>query len=785
MNFKEEKEKHLHKIGIYLCTCAGSIKILSNAKEYILKELHNEPNFIYVDVYNLLCTADGLDFLKNEIKKNKLDRIIIAACTPSMHEKDFMKAVEEAGLNPYYLHIINIREQGSWVIADENQLFKKIIYLIKGAVKRVNYHEPLVKKEIECSTDVLIIGGGIAGIEAALMIARSNRKVIIVEKSPFIGGMVVKYDKIYPSMECAPCAIAGNLQDCLTNKNIKVYTLSEVDNIKGFFGNFEIKIKKKARYIYPELCFGCGMCIEQCPVEVINEYEEGLTTRKAIYFPIPGALPNIPVVDKNNCIKLQSKECNNCTTNCNFGAFNWEDKDEFIEEKVGAIIIAIGGSIKSEPIVIFEDEANTLGFYSPLQLERILAENGPTKGKLITNGNKNILSVAFIHCVGRERIKYCSGICCLYSIKLGLCIKEKDSSIKITHFYKELCLPKKEHQYLYEKAIEKGIKFIHEDKVVNLSSEGKYVIMKYYNEEGQLKREIYDIAILSSGMEPNEATSQLAKMLDIKLDNRGFFEVEHKSTNPVSSIIEGIYLAGSCRGPTDIEDAVIQGSAAAGKILSKLILGKKIELEPIISKIQENLCGECQLCYTECSYGAVIKNGNIPLKINDVLCRGCGHCAAMCPSGVIELNHYTHSEIFAELDGILSGKRDPLIIAFLCQWCSYMAADNAGQLHAHYPWNIIPIKLRCIGNLDPAYVLYAFQKGADKVLILCCHPGSCHYKDGNYKTLKRITILKKLLNQFGINSNKIYFGYASKSEGHKFANICNSIIENNALANKN
>jgi heterodisulfide reductase subunit A2 len=579
-------------------------------------------------------------------------------------------------------------------------------------------------------------------------------------------------------MECAPCAIAGNLQDCLVNENIKLYTCSEVKSIKGFFGNFEVAIQRKAKYIKPELCFGCGICIDACPVEVTNEYEEGLAKRKAVYLPIAGALPNVPVVDREHCIKLQGGECNACEASCGFGAFDWNDHDEMIEQKTGAVIIATGSVLKPGQMMLFGDEDNIPGFLSPMQLERIIAENGPTKGKLVMPNGKEPLSGAFIHCVGREHTGYCSGICCMYSIKLALCLKEKNPSLQITNFYRELCLPKKEHQRMYEQALEHGVQFIQEDNVVNMSSEREQVVMKYYDESRKVHREAFDFVVLSSALEPNDTTAELAIMMDLPLDNRGFFEGEHKLMKPVSTISEGVFLAGSCRGPVDVEDAIMQGSAAAGKILSKLIPGKKIELESVVSSIHEDLCGDCRLCYSDCSYGAISRNGNGAMQVNQILCRGCGHCAALCPSGVIELHHYTHAEILAEVDGILAGNKEHVVIAFLCQWCSYMAADNAGQLHAYYPWNIIPVKLRCIGNLDPQYVLRALQGGAEGVLILGCHPGSCHYRDGNYKALRKVTLLKKMLLQLGIRENRIYFGYASKSEGTRFAGICNDMIKN-------
>ncbi len=757
------------KIGLYLCLCGGGIGLSENAIKSILEQTSKWEDVGRLKTHNLLCTKDGLQFIKSEIEGQRLDRIIIAACSPKMHEDKFKKMCEEAGLNPYFLQIANIREQGTWVIEDEESLTKRVLGLIRGAINRVKLHEPLYKREIECNPDVVVIGAGVSGIRASLLIARAGRRVFLVEKNPNIGGLTARFEKVYPTMECASCMLAEQLQEVLRNENIEVLTYSELVQVRGFLGNFITKIKKKAKFVKENICIGCGACIEVCPVEVKNEYDEGLSNRKAIYVPFAGALPNIPVVDKENCIRFQGRDCNLCEKNCPFGAIDWNDEDKMIEKSAGAIILSIGANVIDKELLTTYGYGKIPNIFTDLQLERILAENGPTKGKLLLEDGREPLSCAFIYCVGRDEKGYCSGICCPNSIKLSLLIKEKSPNIRIENFYRDLCLPKKEYEKLYKEAINKGVQFIKIDKKPEISYRNGKIIFD--------SGESYDMVVLPPVIAPNEGTENLANMLDIPLDEQGYFCSGHALMAPVSTICEGVYIAGSAGGAKDIADAIAQGSAVAGEVLSRIMPGRRLELEPIIVEMDKDFCSKCGICLSLCPYSAINYEKDKSVSVNEILCRGCGICAAVCPSGILKLKHYKEDQVLAELEGIIQEDEEPIIVAFLCSWCSYQAADGAGQAHLKYPANIMPIKLMCTGNLAPFYIFKAFQQGASGVIVLGCHPGACHYKKGNLMNLRRAILLKTLLKQFGIEEERFKIDWVSATEGRRFAEIANEMVE--------
>lgn len=636
------------KIGVYVCKCGPNIgdKVDVDA---IIEDTKRIDDVTTAKSHNLLCSEEGLKFLNEEIKNEKLSRVVIAACTPKMYEQKFMSVCEEAGLNPYLLQMTNIREQCAWVTPDKTAATEKAKNFVMAAINRVRFQEPIEKKEIDIQPDVLVVGGGVAGLEATLTLAQKGRKVYLVEKSPCIGGLGARFEEVYQTMECAPCMLAPELQQVLQKENIETFTQSEVEDVVGSYGNFTVKIRKKARYVSEEACIGCSACFEPCPVEVPNEYDEGLSKRKAIYLPFAGALPNVPVIDKDNCIRLNGQECNTCENSCAFGAINFNDEDEIVERKVGAIILAIGSTL-SDPTSLTQYGYNKFdNVLTSLELERLNASNGPTGGKILLKDGREPVSIAFIYCVGRKEKGYCSGICCMYSVKLAHLVKEKLPNIKIYSFYSDLCLPKKDHQRLYNEVVDKGVEFIRSDGTEDVSLEDENLIVKY-KIGSSTKRVSVDMVVLSPAVEPNPDTEKLAELLDIPRDDRDFFSEEHALMKPFGTPLEGVFIVGSCQGPKDIGDAVAQGAASAGKILSRLIPGEKLELEAKISEINEDLCGGCNTCISLCPYYAISRDEekNVAV-INETLCRGCGTCAAACPTGAARAKHFTKEQIFAEI----------------------------------------------------------------------------------------------------------------------------------------
>jgi len=636
------------KIGVYVCKCGPNIGDRIDV-DTIVEDIKGIEDVTTAKWHNLLCSEDGLKFLKEEIKNEKLTRVVIAACTPKMYEHKFMSVCEEAELNPYLLQMTNIREQCAWVTPDKTAATEKAKKFVMAAISRVRVQEPIEKKEIDIQPDVLVVGGGVAGLEATLTLAQKGRKVYLAEKSPCIGGLGARFEEVYQTMECAPCMLAPELQEVLQRENVETFTLSEVEDVVGSYGNFTVKIRKKARYVSEEACIGCSACFEPCPVEVPNEFDEGLSRRKAIYLPFAGALPNVPVIDKDNCIGLKGKECNACENSCAFGAINFGDEDEIIEKKVGAIILAIGSTLFDPTSLTALGYGNFDNVLTGLELERLNASNGPTGGKILLKNGREPGSIAFIYCVGRKEKGYCSGICCMYSVKLAHLVKEKLPDVKIYSFYSDLCLPKKDHQRLYGEVLDKGVEFIRSDGTESVTRKDNNLVVEYKT-DSKTKRVSVDMVVLAPAVEPNPDTEKLAGFLDIPRDEFGFFSEEHALMKPFGTPLEGVFIVGSCQGPKDIGDAVAQGAASAGRILSRLIPGEKLELEAMISEINEDLCGGCNTCISLCPYFAISRDEEKKVAVvNETLCRGCGTCVAACPTGAARAKHFTKEQIFAEI----------------------------------------------------------------------------------------------------------------------------------------
>jgi heterodisulfide reductase subunit A len=640
------------RIGVYVCKCGPNIGDVVDV-DAIVSDVKSMEGVVTAKSHNLLCAEDGQEFLKEEIKKEQLSRVVIAACTPKQYEHLFMRVCEEAGLNPYLLAMTNIREQCAWVTPDPAAATEKAKSFCIAAIKRVSLQEAIENREIEIQPDVLVVGGGIAGLEACLSLAaQKGRQVYLVEKSPCIGGITVRFEEVCPTMECAPCMLAPELQEVLQKENIETFTYSEVGEVLGSLGNFTVKLRKKARYIDEEACIGCDACFEPCPIEVPNEFDEGLSQRKAIYLPFAGALPNVPVIDKDNCLRLKGEECNACEDSCPFGAINFSDEDKIIEKKVGAIILAVGSTLfdpKALPQYGYGKFDNVL---TGLQLERLNASSGPTGGRILLKNGKEPESIAFIHCVGRKEKGYCSGICCMYSLALAHFMKEKLPDVKIYGFYSDLCLPKKEHQEMYEEAVNKGVEFIRIDESTSVATDGEKLLVEF--ETDGKKKVAVDMVVLAPAVEPNKDTEKLAELLDIPRDSYGFFSGEHILIKPFSTTREGVFVAGSCQGPKDISESVAQGSAAAGKVLSRLIPGEKLELEAKVAEIDEDLCSGCNTCISLCPYSAIAHDEDKEVSVvDDRLCRGCGTCAAACPTGACRARHFTADQIVSEIVGVV------------------------------------------------------------------------------------------------------------------------------------
>jgi heterodisulfide reductase subunit A2 len=643
------------KTGVYICECGPNIKDALDMEE-LINFASRLRNVVLAKSCPLLCSEEGRKQLKDEIKEKKLDCVVIAGCSPREHEITFMKAVQDAGLNPYMIQIANIREHCTWTIPDRAIATEKAKVIIRMAVNRVLLHQPLEKREIDCIPDAMVIGAGVAGIEAALVIAQSGRKVYLVDKAPCIGGKVAGYEDTFPGLECAPCMLEPKLAEILHNDNIQLLTYSEVEEVLGFLGNFIVKVRKKARSVDLKACIGCGACIEACPVKVNNEYEKGLNDRKAIYTPFAGSLPNVPVIDRENCLKFKNNdECEECKKACLFNAVDLEQNDELLEIKVGGIILATGFDLFDPRKMPRYGYGKIDDIYTAAEASRILNSDGPTGGKVVLKNGKTPKSVAVIHCVGsnnKKFVPYCSGVCCMYSATFMHLIKEKLPEVDIIDLRSNLVSHGKGYREFCNKVMKKDISVIQTagSNCIKISKNKHGITVRYETGSEKIKKVSVDMVILSPAIIPNKDMSDLAEVFDIALDDNGFFAEEHGKLAPVTTTTGGIFIAGCCQGPKDIQSSVAQGAAAAGKILSLLVPGKKLELEAMTSKIDDNLCSGCKICIPLCPYKAITFNDEKKTaEINDILCRGCGTCAAACPGGAAKAAHFSDQEILTEI----------------------------------------------------------------------------------------------------------------------------------------
>jgi heterodisulfide reductase subunit A2 len=647
--------KEKERIGFFLCECSQNISGTVDVHK-IKDELQELPNVVTAKVTNLYCSADGKTEIIENIKKNNLTKVVIGGCSVKQHEHTFMKVMEEAGLNPYFMQLVNIREHVAWVTEDKDKATVKAMALLKAAYNRVQFHKAFEKKEIDADADVLVVGGGLSGCEAALNLASDERKVYLVETQPSLGGQATKYENSYPDLECCSCMILPKLQEVVENPNIELLNYSDVEEVVGFFGNFKATINKKAKYVIPDKCIGCNECLEPCPIEVLNEYDNFLGKRKAIHFQVTGATPYIPVIDKENCLRFKGEDCTKCRDACMFEAIDYDDEDEKTDVSVGAVVLATGfETFDPERVPNFNFSPGT-EVYTSLQFERLISNTGPTSGKLVKRDGIQPKSLVMVHCVGsrdKRYNNYCSNICCSVLLKMSSQVLEEKlaEGIQITHIYRDMTIGSPGMEEMYENLKKEGVKFI---RVPNPND------IALNSENGQVQITIpertmnTDMVVLATAMVPNKKADKLIEMLRLSKDEEGFVLPTHRKINAVSTPVEGVFVVGTAGYPKDIAHSIIDGSAASGKISFELRPGKKLEIETLISIIDEDKCSGCKTCISICPYKAIGYDSEKGISvINEILCRGCGSCVAACPSNAITARLFENNTILAELGGLL------------------------------------------------------------------------------------------------------------------------------------
>ncbi len=610
-----------------------------------------------------MCSDPGQKLIKDDINEHKLDRVVVAACSPRLHDPTFREVCRDANLNPYLYEMANIREQSAWVHMREKDLALEVAKdVIQGTTEKVKHLEPLEVKEVPVTDSCLILGGGITGISAALDIADAGHQVYLVEKSPTIGGRMAQLDKTFPTMDCSSCILTPKMSSVSRHPNIELLTYSELKSLHGYIGNFKATVVKKPRYV-TEDCTSCGECVPVCPVYTTNEFEEGLATRRAIYVPFPQAIPNLYTIDMDKCIR-----CDLCLKVCEEQAksVDFTQSEEELELDIGTIIVATGHDV-FEGMGDIGKGLEEYGYGSfpnvitGLHMERLLSSTGPMEGKLVRpSDKKEPKTIAFLQCVGSRNQsnlnEWCSRVCCMYAIKQARQIKEKHPDANIFIFYIDIRAFGKGYEEFYERSQSQyGIKYIR-GRVAELLEDPNSQNIIIRSEDTLLTRPIQleaDMVVLSVGLVPRKDVQSMASVLNISQSADGFYLEAHPNLAPCDTTLQGIFLSGTAQGPKDIPDAVAQGKGAAAGALSLMQRGV-VEIEPYIPEVDVQLCSACKLCVEACPYQAIeISKDTGKATVTEVLCHGCGICNAECPTGAIQLRSFKDIQLLAQLEALM------------------------------------------------------------------------------------------------------------------------------------
>ncbi len=670
----------MSRIGVFVCHCGENIGRTVDCAR-MAKQLGELPGVAHAVDYKYMCSDPGQALIKQAIAEHKLDGVVVAACSPHMHEKTFRKTVAGAGMNRFLCEMANVREHCSWIHEDRQAATDKAIDLARFIVEKIKYNVPLEPILIPVERRALVIGGGIAGIQAALDIADGGREVILVEKEPSIGGHMSQLSETFPTLDCSQCILTPRMVEVYQHPRIKLMAYSEVDSVEGYIGNFKVKIRQKARGVDPTKCNGCGECQKVCPNKRIpSEFDQGLGKRTAIYVPFPQAVPNIPVIDKANCPLYKGRAkgakkdaCKRCADVCGRQAIDFDQQDSFVTEKVGAIVVATGYQLYSVGKEQPKADIHGYGEYGygtipdvidGLQFERLASASGPTGGKILRpSDGKEPKTVVFLQCIGSrdpaKGIEYCSKICCMYVAKHTMLYHHKVHGGKAIVFYMDIRANGKGYEEFVRRAIEDNEAIYLRGRVSKMVRDGD--VIKVYGFDtlsGEQMLIDADMVVLATAMRAQPGIEQLAQKLSVSYDHHGFINEAHPKLRPVETNTAGIFVAGACQAPRDIPDAVAMASATASKVLG-LFSAEKLEREPLVARVDQTTCVGCFHCERVCPYGAVerkeIRNKKgelikVVAEVNKGVCQGCGTCQATCPSKTVELEGFTDQQIYAEIN---------------------------------------------------------------------------------------------------------------------------------------
>jgi heterodisulfide reductase subunit A len=760
------------KIGVWVCECGGNIGDVVET-EKVIGSLGEDVEVSLVERY--LCSKPSVDTIKKTVKEKELDRVVLACCTPKMHRTTFLSNLEESGLNQGFLEMVNIREQCSWVHKDDHEgATEKSINLIKGAIERAKESTELDYKKMKVIPEALVIGAGVAGITTSLRLNEYGMKVYLIEKEASIGGHMIQYPKVFPTLDCSQCILTPKMAEISQGKNIELLSYSEVKEINGIPGDFEVKVWIKPRGVDPEKCIGCGACNQVCPGKTLDEYNEKLQERKAIYRPFPQAVPSIYTIDYEACLM-----CGACERTCPAEAIDINDSGKEITLKVGAIVLATGFELYDLSALPQYGYGLYPNVITSLEMERILDVNGPTGSMVVVpKTGREAKNITFVLCAGSRDTEagrpHCSRVCCLYSLKHAQLLR--DRGLNVTIHYIDIRAPGRRYEEFYKTTQEKGAIFI-KGKVTEIVPNGDQVLVR--SEDMMLNRMVEypaDLVVLVPPMVAPEKSLKLAETLRVPSDEDQFILERHPKLDPVSTKRDGIYAAGTVIGPKDIQSTTVEAEGAAMKVVNFLGVDRIIEPNKAFLA-NPDACTGCEDCVKICPENAITMVNNQPV-INEILCNGCGACIPSCDENALDQQGLTDTQLKANIKGALAKSGVEIkILAFVEQEVAYTAVDLAGLARLSYPSSIRIIPLPSLARLKKEHILYAYANGAEGVMALESPEHEGPFGEAHIISEERIDEYRWDIEDEDVDSSRLWFSRVYVPDWRKLERVFNTFHE--------
>jgi heterodisulfide reductase subunit A len=789
------------KVGVFLSDCGGQIsRILdfNTLTDYAKKV----SNVVLAERASEFWRGHGLKTITEAVRTGTINRVVVAESLPKLSEVNIVQAVEEAGLNPYLVEVIDLKDHCAWPHRETPaEATEKAKAMLLSAIERAKLLEPIEKLEFPALKSVLVIGGGIAGMQAAVDLADLGFEVHLVERTPFLGGLAARAGRFFPTDDCAICiqspvsdvkTVTHTSRKCVYRSgfseipNLNILTNSRVVKVEnGGPGNYKVTIEKKPRYVNEQKCVACDLCTAVCPVEVPDEYNAELKARKAIYMNVPNVHPPVHVIDESVC---KFHECAKCVEVCPTNAIELDQKTERVTLNVGSVIVATGFQEFDSSVIKEYHYGDYPDVITNLELARMIDGFGPTGGVIIKpSDRKPAKKIVMIQCVGSRDSRYkayCSSICCMVSLKHASLIKSANRDTDITICYIDMRTTGRKHEDYYERAREMGIKFVKgRPTEVSWDPETNRLIVDV--EDALLKRFLEleaDLVVLAPAMIPAEGAKELAETLGLETDEDGFFREYNAKLRPTETKLRGIYLCGGATFPKDAPTTSLHAHSAAMKA-AKFLTSGKIVKDQRTAVVNEEYCGDCEFCPVTCPYGAIslvpTSEEHFVAQVSDLMCEGCGICVGTCPLNAIELRHSRPNQMLAQMKALMSvnGTPKPLVLAICCSECGHTAVDSSGMAMMQYPANVRVMKVPCAGILQVHQFLEAFKAGAQGVMIVGCKSDGCHYEVGSQIAERKVELARILLKEYGIDPERLGMFNMVFIEGDKFAEATQSMTE--------